>query len=283
MYLPREDEEEAEGPSTPEDESDTEGCFFFDDEPPTVPEHYRVCAVFLSHSEKVIELTDSATPLVVKKLRAVFWALENADVTVEVDGTVAESSQDIVPGKRIAVRSERFELTEHGVRVPRSVMHLLSPLLYEVEDGSVEAAETYEVAVECPFCGERGEYLFSPESEIVYPATCDCGAMLSARKELALPWAGNEDEFVERAYSLLEKSVYSKRDVAVAELMLEGYIVNEVEKSGRRWLKIKKVSERKRNLNYPCTSWQEYFTDVYATNVRNCWLLFEKDERPLVI
>jgi len=152
-YLLREDEEEVEGVTTPEE--DAEEYPLFDDEPPIVPEHYRVCAVFLSHREKVIELTDSATPLVVRKLRAVFWALKNADVVVEVDGIAAESSQDVVPGKRIAVRSKRFELTEYGVKVPEGVLHILSPLLYVVEDGSVEAAETREVAVECPFCGER--------------------------------------------------------------------------------------------------------------------------------
>ncbi|WP_202320391.1 hypothetical protein [Archaeoglobus neptunius] len=259
------------------------------------PLHRELCVVFYrkNFDKERLLIAESASPLIVSKIKAVFHRLKDSQLSVLVDGKEVEDPSNLVPGVAIEIASELFIPqgekmvlpVQLGDLPPDSPFFLLDPLLdiSITDDGfiTLEPAELHEATLKCPFCGEEETYLLSSQSDETYPSTCDCGAMVSAVDFVPLPEINEEslEKFLNR---VVEKTEYGEALSPVEESILsqldKGYIVEKRTVEGVEWIKVKKLTERARGVPYPCLNSIVVPTTVWLTDLGHCWIAFEKDD-----
>lgn len=256
--------------------------------------NHELCALFYQKSseKESLLITESASPLVVRKIRAVFHRLKES-YSVLVNGEEVKDPSQIVPGATIEIASELFipqgdrvvMLVQYGRMSPKDPIFLLDPLLNidTTRDGFIilERAELHEVTLKCSFCSEEETYLFSRESEETYPSACNCGAAVSATEFIPLPET-TEESFIESLNRLFNKiencDMLTPTDVGTFFQLKTGYIVERKIVDGREWVKVKKVTEKVRNLPFQCFSSIEVPATIWLVDVDDCWIAFERED-----
>lgn len=259
-------------------------------------EKLELCAVFYREHLKMESLliTESASPMVVRKIRAVFNAIKRS-YTVLVNNQIAEEPSQIIPGAKIEIASELFIPHEHNSVIlpvryddlsPEDPIWLLCPLLNieTTTDGftMLKKTELHEETIKCPFCGEEETYLFSSENEKVYPSACSCGAAVSVTELSYLPGTSEEDftrTLTRFSEKIIEAGTISPADIVIYHQLKTGYIVGKEVIHGREWVKVKKLVERVRDLPYPCIYSMEVPETMWLTDMDGyCWIAFEKED-----
>lgn len=292
-------EGESAMPAYPDDTLYDGIIYFSADKPKTnrdvsKPKDHELCVLFYrkSSEKESLLIAESASPVVARKIRAVFHRLKES-YSVLVNGEEVEDPSQIVPGAAIEIASEMFIPGEDRVIVPvhygrvspKDPIFLLDPLLNidTTRDGYMvlERAELHEVTLRCPFCGEKETYIFSCESKEAYPSACNCGAAVSAAEFIPLPET-TEEGFVKTLNRVYEKigngEILSPADMSAFLQLKTGYIVGRKVIDGREWIKVKKLTEKLRNLPLPCISSMEVPATIWLVNTDYCWVAFERED-----
>jgi len=258
------------------------------------PKDHELCAVFYrkSSDKETLLIAESASPLVARKIRGVFHRLKES-YSILVNGEEVKEPSQIVPGATIEIASELF--VPHGDRVIIPVQYgrmsskdpvfLLDPLLNidTTREGYIilERAKIHEVTLKCPFCGEEETYIFSCDSEEAYPSACNCGAAVSATNFPPLPET-TEEGFMKALNRLFDKiergEMFTSTDMSTFFQLRNGYIVERKTADGKEWVKVKKLTEKVRNLPVPCFSSMEVSATIWLVNMDCCWVSFEKED-----